>query len=187
VAVGLGLAAACGFRVFVPLLALGIGARFGHLPLASGFAWVSSLPGLIAFGTATILEVGAYYVPWLDHVLDVLATPVAVLAGVLASASIGVDLPPTLRWAIALIAGGGLAGLTQGASVLVRAKSGLATGGLANPVVATGELLAASGLSALALLLPVVALVLVLLAVVLVFRWAGRLLFGRRVVTEGTA
>lgn len=180
IAAGLGLAAACGFRVFVPLLALGLGARFAHLPVTDGFAWVSATPALLALGTATLLEIVAYYVPWLDHALDALATPAAVVAGVLASASVGVDLPPALRWAIALIGGGGLAGLAQGASVLLRAKSGLMTGGLANPVVATGELAAAGTLSLLALLVPVVALALVVLVLLLVFRWAGRLVFGRR-------
>ena len=101
------------------------------------------------------------------------------IAGVLASASIGIDLPPSLRWAIALIGGGGLAGLTQGASVLLRAKSGLVTVGLANPVGSTGELIAAIALSLLAVLVPLLALVLIVLLMVVIFRWAGRLWFGR--------
>src|SRR5262245_28422198 len=139
VAIGLGLAAACGFRVFTPLLIAGIAAHWGSLPLASGFEWLASTPALIAFGTATILEIAAYYFPWLDHALDVVATPAAVLAGMVAAASVMTDLPPLLKWTATIIGGGGVAGLIQAASVLLRFKSTALTGGLGNPVVATGE------------------------------------------------
>ena len=76
-----------------------------------------------AFGTATLLEIAAYYIPWFDHLLDTIATPAAVVAGMVASASVMVDLPPVLKWGVALIGGGGAAGLLQGATVLLRLKS----------------------------------------------------------------
>jgi hypothetical protein len=179
VAVGLGLAAACGFRVFVPLLIASLAAHFGHLPLAGGFEWLASLPALLALGTATVLEIGAYYMPWLDHALDLVATPAAVLAGMLATASVATDLPPLLKWSTVIIGGGGAAGLIQGASVLLRLKSGLLTGGLANPLLATVELLGAGTTALLAILLPFVCLGLVLVLLATAFRAAGRLLFGR--------
>ncbi|HVH19978.1 MAG TPA: DUF4126 domain-containing protein, partial [Myxococcota bacterium] len=84
--IGLGLAAACGFRIFLPLLALGVAARAELVPLASGFQWLATTPALGAFAVATALEIGAYYVPWLDHLLDVAAGPAAVAAGAVASA-----------------------------------------------------------------------------------------------------
>lgn len=179
-AAGLGLAAACGLRVFAPLLVLGLAGRFGHLPLASGFAWASATPALVALGVATVLEIAAYSVPWLDHALDTIATPAAILAGILAVAAVSGALPPWLRWSAAVVGGGGLAGLTQGASVLLRLKSGALTGGLANPVVSTGEGVGAIGLAVIAVLVPVVALVLVALLLVGAFRLVHRLVFGRK-------
>jgi hypothetical protein len=180
IAIGLGLAAAAGFRVFVPLLAASAAAHTGHLTLAPGFEWIGSMPALVAFGSATLLEVGAYYIPWLDHALDSVATPAAVAAGVVASASVLTDLPPLLKWTVALLGGGGVAGLTQGATVLLRLKSGLLTGGFGNALVATVELLGAAGTVILALTLPLLALVLVGILCVAAFRMMRRIRFGRR-------
>jgi hypothetical protein len=184
-AIGLGLAAACGFRVFVPLLMASVAARVGHLPLAAGFGWLASLPALIALATATVLEVGAYYIPWLDHALDTIATPTAVLAGILASASVVTQLPPILKWSAAIIGGGGAAGLIQGASVLFRLKSSVLTGGLGNPVVSTAELVGAIGTALLALVWPLVCLVIVVALVIIAFRATGHLLFGRHPAAAG--
>ena len=72
--IGIALSAACGFRVFVPLFVLGIAGRVGHVPLAGDFHWITSTVALIALGTATVVEIVAYYVPWLDHALDTIAT-----------------------------------------------------------------------------------------------------------------
>jgi hypothetical protein len=170
VAIGLGLAAACGFRVFTPLLVAGIAAHWGRLPLAGGFEWLGSTPALFALGTATILEIGAYYFPWVDHALDLIATPAAVLAGVLAAASVVTDLPPLVKWAVILIGGGGAAGLIQAASVLLRIKSTALTGGLGNPLVATVEAVGAVITSMLAIVVPIVTA----LALLLVLGWVLR-------------
>jgi hypothetical protein len=178
-AVGIGLSAACGFRVFVPLLVAAGAARAGFLTPAPGFEWLGTDPALIALGAATVLEVLAYFVPWLDHLLDALATPAAVGAGVLASAAVLTDLPAALRWGLAAIAGGGAAGLAQGASVLLRLKSAALTGGLANPVVALFELGAALLVSVCAIAAPLLALALAVALCALAFRVAGRILFGR--------
>lgn len=179
IGIGLGLAAACGFRVFVPLLVASVAGHLGHLPLTPGFAWLGSTPALVALSTATVLEVVAYYLPWLDHALDTIATPAAVIAGIVASASVLTDLPPLLRWMVPIIGGGGSAGLLQGATVLFRLKSATLTGGLGNPVVSTAELIGAVFTSLLAVLLPLVCLVAVTALVALAFRATGRLLFGR--------
>lgn len=185
IALGLGLAAASGLRVFVPLLALSIAASRGYVEVANGWEWIGSWAALIALSTATVLEVAAYAVPWLDHALDVVATPAAVVAGMLASASVLVDMPPLLKWSIVIVGGGGLAGLTQGASVLARVKSGILTGGLANPIVSFGELAGAIVLSALSILVPIVALVAVAMVLVIVFVRAGRARFGRARMRSG--
>src|ERR1043165_6439860 len=137
---GLGLSAACGFRVFVPMLVMSIAVHAGHLNVAPGFAWIGTTPALIAFSCATALEIGGYYIPWLDHFLDTVATPAAVVAGTIVTASMVTDVSPFLRWTLAAIAGGGIAGAVQGTTVLARGVSLATTGGLGNPIVATVEL-----------------------------------------------
>jgi hypothetical protein len=179
-AIGVGLSAAAGFRVFVPLLVLGLAARTGSVPVAPGFEWLGTTEALVVFGTATVLEAAAYAVPWLDHALDAVATPLAVLAAVVMSAAVLTDLPPVLKWSLAIIAGGGAAGLVQGASVLLRLKSGALTGGLANPLVAALELFGAVGAAILAVTLPLLAVLLAAAICLAIFRSARRLLFGRR-------
>lgn len=180
IALGIGLSAAVGFRVFVPFLIMSIAALSGHLPLADGFGWIGTLPALIVFATATVVEVLAYFIPWVDNAVDALATPVAVVAGAVVTASVLVDLPPVAQWVLAIIGGGGAAGLIQGASALLRVKSTALTAGLGNPLLAAGELAGALLTSLLAILAPLLCLLLLLLLAVVVFRSAGRVLFGRR-------
>jgi hypothetical protein len=172
--VGLGLAAACGFRVFLPLFALGLAARAGWLPLAGGFEWLATAPALAAFAVATVLEIGGYYVPWLDHLLDVAAGPAAVAAGVLASASVLTELPPLLQWSVALVGGGAAAGIVQGATSLLRLGSTATTGGLGNPLVATVEWVLAAVLAVLAILVPLLALLVIGAIGLAMVRWARR-------------
>lgn len=158
IALGVALAAAAGLRVFLPLFALSLAAWAGWLPLEESFAWLGTLPALVMLGVATVLEVGAYYLPGIDNLLDLIATPAALVAGTVAAAAVITDLPPLVRWTTAIIAGGGAAAVTQGASALLRAKSTATTGGLANAIVATGELGGAAALSVLALTAPLLAL-----------------------------
>lgn len=174
VAIGIGLAAAAGFRVFTPFLVAGLAARWGVLPLADGFTWLASTGALVTLGTATVLEVSAYYIPGVDHVLDLLASPAAVLAGVIASAAVMADIPPAILWPVAIIGGGGVAGLTKASSAVVRAKAGLTTAGLANPVVATGETAGAVGLAIAAIVIPLVCLFVVAVVVLWLARKALR-------------
>ena len=168
--VGIGLSATCGFRVFVPLLGMSVASHIGYLELSPGFEWIDSLPALITFGTATVLEIVGYYIAWVDNLLDTIATPAAVIAGTITTASMVGDVSPLLRWTLALIAGGGIAGLVQGSSVLVRGKSSLATAGIANPVVSTVELAASVAGTIISIVLPVVAIILVLLIILLIIR-----------------
>jgi hypothetical protein len=158
VALGIGLAAASGLRVFAPLLVLGLAAHWGYVPVGDSFAWVATTPALIMLGIAATLEVLAYYVPGLDNLLDSLATPAAVIAGIAVSAAVMTNLPPMLKWVLAIIAGGGAAAITQSATALVRGSSTVVTAGLGNPVIATGELVGALGLSLLAIAAPLIAL-----------------------------
>lgn len=166
IALGIGLAAATGFRVFLPLLVVSVTAYAGHLQLSEHFTWLGSLPAVTMLAVAAIVEVLAYYVPAVDNLLDVITTPTALVAGTLVAAATMTHLPPLVKWATAVIAGGGAAGITQGATALLRAKSTAFTAGLGNPVLATLELLGALLVSALALIAPFVAI-----GLVAVFCW----------------
>lgn len=179
VAIGLGLAAATGFRLFVPFLVLGVAARLNLLPLASGFEWLSTTPALVAFATATLVEALAYSIPWIDHMLDAMATPLAIVAGVAASAAVMTDLPPLARWSLAIVAGGGTAGFVQGATILARLNSALFTGGLANPVVAAFEFLGSLLTAILTLLVPLLGVAVAIALCAVVFRASHRVAFGR--------
>ena len=175
ICLGIGLSAACGFRLFVPLLVMSIASLSGHLALAPGFEWIASYPALVAFSVATAVEIAGYYIPWVDHLLDSIATPAAVVAGTVITASLVTGMSPFLKWTLAIIAGGGAAGLVQGTTVLARGFSTAATGGLGNPIFATAELAGATLTSIFALVAPVV---LVALMIVL------GLLFGRKLIRK---
>jgi hypothetical protein len=162
--IGLGLAAACGFRVFVPLLIMSLASRagVGELVLSPNFAWIGSTPALLTFSAATILEIAGYYIPWVDNLLDTIATPTAVIAGILVTASaMTTDVSPFLKWTLAVVAGGGTTAAFQGITSVTRHISSFTTGGLGNPVLATAEAGGAAMLSVLAITLPVLAFLLV--------------------------
>lgn len=173
---GLGLAAACGFRVFVPLLVMSIASRAGagYLELGDGFAWIGTSAALITFSIATALEIAGYYIPWVDNLLDAIATPTAVIAGVVVTASAVTDVDPFLRWTLAILGGGGTAAAFQGITATARSVSSFTTGGLGNPVIATLEAGGSALLAVLAIVVPVVAM---LLVVGLLYFGVKRLLF----------
>lgn len=163
---GVGLAACCGFRVFVPMLVAGLATRLGIIGTMQGFEWISSLPALFLLGSATVFELGAYYVPWLDNILDTIAGPAAIVAGTVLSTSFLQIDSPVLDWGLGLMLGGGSAGLIQAGTSLLRLGSTATTGGLANPVVSTAENAASLGFSILAVLLPLVCIVLIIIILI---------------------
>lgn len=165
ISLGIGLAAACGFRVFVPLLVMSIAGHSGHLTLTQGFQWIGSDAALVAFGLATCLEITGYYVPWMDNLLDTLATPAAIVAGTIVTASVVTGMSPMLKWTLAVIAGGGMAGFVQGATVVTRGASTATTGGLGNPLFATIELGGSALASIAAVLVPVLGIAVLIFTV----------------------
>lgn len=176
IALGVGLAAATGFRVFLPLLVASVAAYTGHLQLSDNFTWLGTLPAVLMLGVAAVVEVLAYYIPAVDNLLDTVTTPAALVAGTLVAAATITNLPPAVKWATAIIAGGGIAGITQGMTALLRAKSTLMTAGLGNPVLSTLELLGALLLAVLALVAPLLAIVLVVVFFGFAVRMARRAL-----------
>lgn len=174
---GVGLSAAAGFRVFLPFLCVSISSYFKLWDVPPNMLWAGTLPALVLFSTATLLETAAYYIPWVDNILDMIATPAAAIAGsILTATAIGGDhVPPMLQWSAGIMAGGTTAAIVSGSSSLTRAASSLTTGGVANPLVSTMEIIGSIFFSILALILPVVAGVIV---VFLAF-FTGRFLWKR--------
>lgn len=178
VIIGISLAAACGFRVFVPMLVMCIACRAGAIHLNPSLAFLASTPALICFSVATVAEILAYKIPLVDHALDTIASPCAVIAGTLAVAgqfTFTGGNGDLLKWGMAAVVGGGAAGAVQATTVVGRGVSTLFTGGLGNPVFATVESGSSIVLSILAVMLPLVAITLVIgfavLAFVLISRW----------------
>jgi hypothetical protein len=143
--------------------------------LSENFAWLGTLPALMLLGVAAVMEILAYYIPGVDNLLDTLATPAAFVAGTVVAAAVMTDLPPMVKWTAAIIAGGGVAGVTQSVTALVRAKSTIFTGGLGNPAVATAEFGGSLLVSLLALAAPVLTLAAVVLLLWLALRWLRRM------------
>lgn len=194
---GIALAAACGFRVFVPLFIASLAANMGfdavggfdisEVLQTNNMEWLGSTPVTIALGVATVFEVGSYYIPWLDNALDSIATPAAVVAGTFLTGSMMPEFmgDGPLRWILAAIMGGGTAGIVQGASVITRGGSTATTGGLGNPLVSTAELGGALLTAALAIFIPILAGVLVLILLFFVIRIIVRYIRHRSLKTDG--
>jgi hypothetical protein len=168
VAIGIGLAASTGFRVFVPMLVAAIAARAGLLPLNESFQWLSSWPSIVILCTATVVEIMAYYIPVVDNLLDTIATPMAVVAGTLLLTSVLPIDSQLMRWITGAAFGGGSAAVVQTGSALTRLTSTKLTAGLGNPVVSTAENVAATGTSVLSLIIPFFVLALFLLLVIVI-------------------
>jgi hypothetical protein len=181
VMIGISLAAAAGFRVFVPLLVLSIAAKAGAVSLDPSLAFIASTPALVALSIATIAEIGAYKIPWIDHALDTVTTPAAVVAGTILAGSqfsfIG-QQGELLQWAAAIIAGGSVAAAVQTTTVATRGASTITTGGIANPFIAVIESFLAVLTSILAIIVPVLVILMLLslgsLAMYLIWRWTKR-------------
>lgn len=173
--VGIGLAAAAGFRLFVPLLGLSLAYTLDLMEPSSSFRWLDSWVAVTALGVATLFEIGAFYIPWLDHLLDLAVAPLSVAAGTLLMASSIGDASPALQWGLSIVAGGGMAAAVQAGTTATRGVSGVTTGGLANPIVSTLELLASVAMTLLALLVPLLALALFVVLALLAYRfWSKR-------------
>ena len=166
--IGIGLAAASGFRVFLPMFAVSLALHFGWIPSGESFHWLSGLPALITTGIATVVEILAYYIPLIDHLLDTISIPLATIAGSMMFASQFTDLGVFPQWGLAIIAGGGTAAAISSGFAGTRAASTATTGGLGNSVVATTETFGAGLMSFLALALPVIAFIIAILLIVAV-------------------
>lgn len=170
--IGIGLSAACGFRVFVPLLVMSVASLMGWFEPMKGFEWLAIPSVCIGLAVATICEIGAYYIPWVDNALDTIATPAAMVAGTLTTMAVSTgEMSQFASWAAAIIVGGGTATAVQMGTVAVRGVSTATTGGIANPLVSTGEWIGAIVVSVLSLIVPVLVVIVGIILMALAARW----------------
>lgn len=167
---GIGLAASAGFRIFLPLFALSLAAYFDVWQLNENWEWVGSMAAIITFGVATMVEVLAYFIPWLDNLLDSFAIPMAALAGTAVMVSTVSNLDPVITWTLAIIAGGGTATAIKGASATGRLASTATTGGTANPVIGLVETGTAAVVTTASIFAPILAAFLVLIILIIIYR-----------------
>lgn len=170
IVMGISLSAAAGFRVFVPFLIMSIASLAGWIDLSGTAEWMGSYPALISFGVATIVEIGGYYSPWIDNMLDLIATPLSIIAGTLLTSSVIIDMNPLLSWTLAIICGGGAALNIQLLTVKARALSSFITTGIGNPVVSTIENISSTAVSFLAVFIPIIAFLALVLISILIYR-----------------
>lgn len=167
---GIGLAASVGFRIFLPLFALSLSAYFNVWELNDNWVWIGSLPALITLGVATVVEIFAYFIPWVDNLLDTVAVPLAAIAGTAVMVSTVADLDPIVTWTLAIIAGGGTATAIKSTSATGRVASSATTGGLANPILGLVETVVAVVMTAVAIFVPILAVILVVIILFVLFR-----------------
>ena len=169
--IGIGLAASVGFRIFVPLFALSLASFYNVIPLNESWQWVGSSTALIILGIATIVEIFAYFIPWLDNLLDTIAVPLAAVAGTAVMVATVSDLDPTITWALAIIAGGGTATAIKGSTSTTRLASTATTAGIANPVISTVETGTSIVMSVFSIFIPILAIVFVAIIFWILFKF----------------
>ncbi|WP_313261953.1 DUF4126 domain-containing protein [Sphingobacterium sp.] len=174
--VGIGLAAATGFRVFLPIFFLSLGSYLGWIPLDESYAWVGGLPAVIATGLATLFEILAYYIPFIDNILDSITVPLATVAGSLLFATQFTEVSSWIQWSLALIAGGGTAATISSVFAGTRAASSGTTAGIGNPIISTVETVGSTIMSILAIFLPILAGILVILILYFAIKYGKKLL-----------
>jgi hypothetical protein len=167
---GIGLSAAVGFRVFVPMLLVSLASMAGWITLSPGFEWMSTPVAALVFAVATLIELLGFLIPWVSNALDSIATPAAAIAGAIMMAAVLTDMSPIARWALAIIAGGGVALTVQGATVVTRAVAAGSTGGVASPIVAILEAIGALVVTITTIVIPAIMGILILIVVALLLR-----------------
>lgn len=177
---GIALSASCGFRVFIPILVANVAHHLGVYELSGSFAWLGSWTATVFLSVATILEILAYYIPWVDNLLDTIATPLAMTAGALLMTSSLTGMEDGTKWILGIITGATSAGVIQAGTSMVRLASSTTTGGAGNHIVSTGENGAAVGFSIFAFIIPIVIGGILLLFIMVISYFLFRKLFRKK-------
>ena len=170
ICLGIGLSASVGFRVFLPLFGLSLVAHYGLWEINDAWQWIGSTTALVTLGIATLVEIAAYYIPFVDNLLDTIAIPLAGIAGTLVVVATGSNLDPVVLWSLAIIAGGGTAAAIKSGTSATRVTSSVSTAGLGNPIVSTLETGTSAVMAAMSIFLPVIAFILTLILLYVLFK-----------------
>lgn len=170
ICLGIGLAASVGFRVFLPLFTLSLAAYFDVWQLNESWQWIGSVTALITLGVATLVEIIAYFMPYIDNLLDSVTVPLAGIAGTVIMLSTVANLDPVITWSLAIIAGGGTAAAIAGTAGATRLASTATTAGVANPVVSTLETGTSLVMSVVSIFVPILAVILVFILLFIILK-----------------
>jgi len=192
---GSGLAFAAGLNAYIPMLLLGLGARFlDFVQLPSGWAWLENEWVLGVLAVLLVIEFFADKIPAVDSVNDVIQTVVRPASGGIvfgsgsASETAAVTDPAAFfesnQW-VPVVTGIVIALLVHGAKTAVRPALNVATLGLAAPVASFFEDVSSVFLSVFAILIPVLVVVVIAGLVVLFVLLMRR--YRRRRVSTGAA
>ena len=130
-----GLSAACGFRIFIPPLTYSLLYKADLVHLGEGWYWIGSDWVIAVLALAALFEIIGNLFPWFDNLLDLLATPAAIIAGTILSAFSLSEIDPGLKWMLSVISGVLITGGFQLTTVSLRGFSSVFTGGLINPII----------------------------------------------------
>tara|TARA_B100000674_G_scaffold252660_1_gene208377 strand:- start:509 stop:1087 length:579 start_codon:yes stop_codon:yes gene_type:complete len=173
------LASACGFRVFVPPMLISLIYKLGIIELNETWNWLRNPWVFSILAIATLIEVFAYYLPWLDHLLDVFSTPSAIAAGTLLSAISLEGVNPSLQWFLAVVGGGSSAAIIQASSVSIRLASSLSSAGFGNLLISSIELFFAISIVLIVIFFPIFSLLFIFFFVLLAKKVLRRLTLSR--------
>ncbi len=173
--IGIGLATATGFRVFLPLFFVSLASYFNWIPLQDNWQWLGSMQALIALGIAMIFEILSYYIPFVDNIMDSIAIPLSAIAGTLLFSSQFAESNDIIKWGLSIIAGGGTAATVSTALSGIRLASSASTAGVGNPLVSTVENTGATVMSVVAVFVPIIAIIMVIVLMYWLFRFGKRI------------
>lgn len=176
---GSGLALSAGLNAFIPMVAIGLLARYTDLvELPENWAWLSNGWVLIILGTLLVIEVVADKVPAVDHVNDILQTLVRPTAGGIVFAAGAGSITPaitdpgeffTSEAVVPFIIGVVLALTTHVAKAGARSVVNLSTAGVGAPIVSTVEDISSLTMTILAILVPILVIAFLIAMVCLGF------------------
>ena len=173
--IGIGLATATGFRVFLPLFFVSLASYFNWIPLQDNWQWLGSMQALIALGIAMVFEILSYYIPFVDNIMDSIAIPLSAIAGTLLFSSQFAESNDIINWGLSIIAGGGTAATVSTALSGIRLASSASTAGVGNPLVSTVENTGATVMSVVAVFVPIIAIIMVIVLMYWLFRFGKRI------------
>jgi hypothetical protein len=180
---GIGLAASAGLNAYIPLLAIGLLARYTDLiQPSSSWHWLSNGWVLLILAALLAVEVVADKIPMVDHVNDVLHTVIRPTAGGLAfgaasqSQTVTVSDPGKFftghHW-VPVAIGAVIALCVHGTKATARPVINVSTLGVGAPVASTIEDIVSVTMSLVAIVMPFL-IVFFVAAFVWFFIWARR-------------